>query len=135
MNISRGKRRAPIVPINSMSDIAFLLLIFIMLISLMNYRKEIQISYPEAEYQEVTQADKNLEIWIDYSGIIYHEGQVINYADAEAIIADAVVSDPDIRIHILADKNTPYKYINDLIEVLKLLQHRVVSFVVKEARS
>ena len=135
MNISRGKRRAPIVPINSMSDIAFLLLIFIMLISLMNYRKEIQISYPEAEYQEVTQADKNLEIWIDYSGIIYHEGEVINYADAEVIIADAVVSDPDIRIHILADKNTPYKYINDLIEVLKLLQHRVVSFVVKEARS
>ena len=32
-----------------MSDIAFLLLIFIMLLSLINNRKEIKIDYPEAE--------------------------------------------------------------------------------------
>ena len=69
MNITRRKRRRSILPINSMSDIAFLLLIFIMLISLINYRREIKISYPEAEFQEVTQADKNLEIWINQLGI------------------------------------------------------------------
>ena len=133
MNITRRKRRRSILPINSMSDIAFLLLIFIMLISLINYRREIKISYPEAEFQEVTQADKNLEIWIDRLGDIYHNGIIINTIAAEAIIAEAIAGDPKIRIHILADKNTPYKNVNDVIEVLKLLQHRVVSFVVKEA--
>ena len=134
MNITKRDRRRSILPINSMSDIAFLLLIFIMLISLINYRKEIKISYPEAEFQEVTQADKNLEIWIDQLGQIYHNGIIIDTISAEAIIAEAVAKDPKIRIHILADKNTPYKYVNDVIEVLKLLQHRVVSLVVKEAK-
>ena len=134
MNITRRKRRRSILPINSMSDIAFLLLIFIMLISLINYRREIKISYPEAEFQEVTQADKNLEIWIDQLGDIYYNGVIINTTAAEAIIAEAIAVDPKIRIHILADKNTPYKNVNDVIEVLKLLQHRVVSFVVREVR-
>ncbi len=133
MKISRGKRRRPIVPINSMSDIAFLLLIFIMLISLINYRKEIKISYPEAEYQEVTQADKNLELWINREGDIYYNGELINSSIAEGIIAEAIADDPKVRIHILADKNTPYKNVDEVIEFLKLLQHRVVSFIVKEA--
>lgn len=134
MKIGRGKRRRPIVPINSMSDIAFLLLIFIMLISLINYRKEIKISYPEAEYQEVTQADKNLEIWINQEGQLFYDGDMIDTNMAEGIIAGAIAEDPKIRIHILADKNTPYKNVNDVVEVLKLLQHRVVSFIVKEAK-
>lgn len=65
MKVIRKFRRKPIIPINSMSDIAFLLLIFIMLISLINYRREIKINYAEAEFQEVTQSENNLEIWIN----------------------------------------------------------------------
>lgn len=132
MNIKRKNRRAPIVPINSMSDIAFLLLIFIMLISLINYRKEIKIDYPEAAFQEVTQEDKNFEIWITKNGSVFCDSRPVNHIELEQLIVDAVIDDPGVRIHIIADKNTPYKHVNSVIEILKLLQHRVVSFVVKE---
>lgn len=115
-----------------MSDIAFLLLIFIMLISLINYRQEIKIEYPEAEFQEVTQADKNLEIWINSAGGIFFNGKAVTISSLEGIIADAVTEDPSVRIHVLADRNTPYRHVNKVIELLKLLQHRVVSLVVKE---
>lgn len=133
MKIKRRKRRAPIVPINSMSDIAFLLLIFIMLISLINYRKEVKIEYPEAEFQEVTQADKNVEIWVDRWGNYYYNGHLSELSLVEGSIAQEIAKNPSIRIHILADKNTPYKNVNDVVEILKLLQHRAVSFVVKGA--
>ena len=132
MNIRRRNRRGPIVSINAMSDIAFLLLIFIMLISLINYRQEIKIDYPEAEFQEVTQADKNLEIWINSAGGIFFNGKPVSLASLEGIIADAVTEDPSVRIHILADRNTPYKHVDKVIELMKLLQHRVVSLVVKD---
>ncbi len=132
MNIKRSRRRKPLVPINSMSDIAFLLLIFIMLISLINYRREIKIDYPEGEYQEVTQADKNLEIWVDRAGAVFYDGTRVTLSYLEAIIADAVAEDPSVRIHILADKNTAFKNVNGLLEILKLLQHRAVSLVVKD---
>ncbi|MBN2616985.1 MAG: biopolymer transporter ExbD [Spirochaetales bacterium] len=133
MKIKRKKRRAPIVPINSMSDIAFLLLIFIMLISLINYRKEVKIEYPEAEFQEITQADKNIEIWVDRWGNYFYNGHQSSISSVEGLIAQSVAENPSVRIHIIADKNTPYKNVNEVVEILKLLQHRAVSFVVKGA--
>ena len=134
MIINKRKRRDFIIPINSMSDIAFLLLIFIMLISLINYRREIKIDYPESDFVEVTQYDKNLEIWIDENGVTYYKGMVIDLKTLEGIIADTIAEKPDTRIHILADKNTKYKNVNNVINVLKFLQHRVVSLVVKESK-
>lgn len=132
MKLRKRARRKPIIPIDSMSDIAFLLLIFIMLLSLINYRQEIKIDYPEAEFQEVTQVDENFEIWVDRGGTIFYDGQVIDMQSLEGLIVDAVTADPATRIHIIADKNTKYESVNEVVEILKLLQHRVVSFVVKE---
>jgi biopolymer transport protein ExbD len=132
MKVARSRRRGPIVSVNAMSDIAFLLLIFIMLISLINYREEIPISYPEAENPEVTEADKNIEIWVTEDGSLYYDGDRVPLGQVEGIIADAVAEDPSARIHILADRDTPYRHVNGVVEVLQLLQHRVVSFVVGE---
>jgi biopolymer transport protein ExbD len=132
VKIQRTERRKPIIPINSMSDIAFLLLIFIMLISLINYRKEVKIAYPEAEHYEVTQAEKNLEIWITKDGNIIIDGMLHTPAMLEDTIAAHIIENPSVRIHVLADRDTPYMHVNQVIEILKLLQHRVVSMVVKE---
>lgn len=131
INIKRNTH-PPTIPVSAMSDIGFLLLIFIMLLALINDRKEVKIEYPEAETVEKTQAEDNLEIWIEVDGTITVEGRVQTQGSLEQIIAAAVVQNPAVRIHILADRNTPYHHIDDVVEVLQLLQHRVVSFVVRE---
>ncbi|WP_461248293.1 ExbD/TolR family protein, partial [Treponema sp. R6D11] len=64
MKIKR-KRKSFTIPLNSMSDVAFLLLIFIMLVALINYRKEVKIEYPEAKTALRTTSEKNLEVWVD----------------------------------------------------------------------
>jgi biopolymer transport protein ExbD len=125
-------RRRPTVSVNAMSDIAFLLLIFIMLISLINYRQEEPIEYPEAQFTEVTQADANLEIWVRRDGTIVIDGRSITPADAEGIIADAIADDPSVRIHLLADLNTAYRNVAAVIGVLQTLQHRALSLVVND---
>jgi biopolymer transport protein ExbD len=125
-------RRRPTVSVNAMSDIAFLLLIFIMLISLINYREEEAIDYPEAQNIEVTQADANLEIWVLRDGSIVIDGRSVTPAAAEGIIADAIAEDPSVRIHLLADRDTAYRNVAAVIEVLQTLQHRVLSLVVSD---
>jgi biopolymer transport protein ExbD len=118
---------------NSMSDVAFLLLIFIMLVSLMNYRKEVTIDYPEAEIAKRTSAEKNLEIWVDKAGMVYLDGFPSNRNAIEIAVTDMYRSAPDTRIHIIADRNTPFAEVNEVLQLLQLLQYRVVSFVVKDA--
>lgn len=132
MKIKRPKVKSPGIPISSMSDISFLLLIFIMLLSLINYRKEIKIDYPEARAIEVTQDKNNFEIWIDKDGIIYYKGEQISQDALENLLLDAIAQKPTTRVHILADRNTPYKNVNGVMKILQLVQHRVVSLVVKD---
>ena len=114
-----------------MSDVAFLLLIFIMLVSLINYRKVVKIQYPEAETAKKVSAEKNLEIWVDSSGDFYQDGNLSSLAQIERGIVEAYRAAPDTRIHIIADRNTHFKNIHEVLDILQLLQYRVVSFVVK----
>ena len=115
---------------SSMSDIAFLLLIFIMLVSLINYRVEVKIDYPEAETANRTSAEKNLEIWIDREGGLYLDGLPSKLQAIENVLGETYRNAPGTRIHIIADKNTPYYQIDGVMEILQLLEYRVVSFVV-----
>jgi biopolymer transport protein ExbD len=117
-----------------MSDVAFLLLIFIMLVALINYRKEVKIEYPEAKRALRTSAEKNLEIWIDRDGGAYLDGIPAEKKDVEERIAALYRSAPDTRVHIIADRNTPYEKIGSILEILQILQYRVVSFVVKDEK-
>ena len=134
MKLRREKNKQFYIPLNSMSDVAFLLLIFIMLVALINYRKEVKIEYPEANTALRTTAEKNLEVWIDKEGEIYLDGNDASLLELEQVIAELYLNAPDTRVHIIADRNTPYEKINAALEVLQILQYRVVSFVVKNAQ-
>jgi biopolymer transport protein ExbD len=114
-----------------MSDVAFLLLIFIMLVSLINYRREVKIAYPEAERARRTSAEKNLEIWVDREGRIYLDGVPAEPGAVENTVNEIYRSAPDTRIHIISDRDTPFEMVNRVLSILQLLQYRVVSLVAK----
>jgi biopolymer transport protein ExbD len=131
MKLKRKKGGLFLITTFSTSDIAFLLLIFIMVIALTNYRKEVKIDYPEARTVLNTGAEKNMEVWVDREGRIYIAGDPANLQMLERAIIDFYVTAPDTRIHIIADRYTPYEKINAVLELLQILQYRTVSFVVK----
>jgi biopolymer transport protein ExbD len=133
MKLRRGRSKQFFIPLNSMSDVAFLLLIFIMLVALINYRKEVKIEYPEAKAAMQTNAEKNLEIWIDRDGGVYLDGERSDLRGVENEVVELYRGAPNTRVHIIADRNTPYERINGVLEILQILQYRVVSFVVKDA--
>jgi biopolymer transport protein ExbD len=117
-----------------MSDVAFLLLIFIMLVSLINYRKEVKVDYPEArpENAKKTSAEKNLEVWVDLSGALYLDGTPCDLGAIENAITGLYLDAPDTRVHIIADRDAPFEKVNAVLALLQLLQYRVVSLVVKD---
>jgi len=130
MKLNR-RRKVFFIPLFPMSDVAFLLLIFIMLVSLINYRREVKIEYPEAETAKRVSVENNLEIWVDSSGELYLNGNESSLTLVESGIVEAYRTAPDTRVHIIADRNTPFENIHKVLEILQLLEYRVVSFVVK----
>ncbi|MDR3324834.1 MAG: biopolymer transporter ExbD [Spirochaetaceae bacterium] len=132
MNIKR-ERKAFTVPLNSMSDVAFLLLIFIMLVSLINYRKEVHIDYPVGDASAKTSAEQNLELWIDKTGNAYLDGDSATFGEVEAAVESLSRDAPDTRIHFIVDRDTPFMFVNSGLDILKRFQYRSVSLVVKDA--
>lgn len=129
----KRKKGMMVIPTNAMSDVAFLLLIFIMLVSLINYRKEVKIDYPEAyEVIQNVSEKKNLEIWINYSGETFINGNIAMISDIRDTIDELYRNAPDTRVHIIADKNTSFENVNKVLQILQFLEYRVVSFVVKD---
>jgi len=120
------------VPVSSLSDIAFLLLIFIMLIALINFRKEVRILFPVAENSKKVSTEKNLEVWIDGEGYLYLNGDPAALTDIRSGIIEAYEKSAETRVHIIADRTVPFMYVQQVLETLQLLQYRTVSFVVKD---
>ena len=126
-----AKKRQFIIPINTMSDIAFQLLIFIMLVALINYRREVNIRYALAETPKKVNVEKNLEVWIDREGYLYLNGINCGIDTIEAGIIQACSQRPDTRVHIIADRDTQFAHVQAVLRILQILQHREVSLVVK----
>jgi len=131
VKLSRKEKKPFLIPMNSMSDIAFLLLIFIMLVAMINYRREIEIAFPQARAALATDAERNLEVWVDRGGALHLDGFPASIAALEERIIDLYIEAPDTRVHIIADRYTPYIYISAVLEILQLLQYGAVSFVVQ----
>jgi len=127
----RNAEKRVSVPISATSDIAFLLLIFIMVVALLNFRLEVAIDHAEADTVFNMTAENNLEIWIDRAGAVYLDGHPACLLAVQDTVSDLHLSAPGTRIHIIADRNTPYMNVNAVLEILQLLQYRTVSFVVR----
>jgi len=127
----RKTRKNLFVPLFSTSDIAFLLLIFIMLVSIINYHKTVNIQYAGAETAKKVNVEKNLEIWVDRAGNFYLGGDPCNLELVEQGIIEAYQKNPNTRVHIIADRNTPFENVHKVLDKLQKLQYRLVSFVVK----
>ncbi|MCL2479921.1 MAG: biopolymer transporter ExbD [Treponema sp.] len=130
MKIKKLRKRY-FVPLFSTADIAFLLLIFIMLVSIINYRKEVDINYAQADTAQKTSQQHNLEIWIDRDGNMYLDGESSTIETVEAGIISAYNEAPDTRVHVIADRDTEFAQVHKVLEILQVLEYRTVSLVVK----
>jgi biopolymer transport protein ExbD len=75
--------------------------------------------------------EKNLELWVDREGRIYLDGVPSELGTVENAVNRIYREAPDTRIHIIADRDTPFERVNRVLSLLQLLQYRVVSLVVK----
>ena len=126
----KRRRRYPFVPLYSMSDLAFLLLIFIMLVSLINSGAAADIQHALAQSAEPVHAERNLEIWIDRYGGLYFEGMPSTLTAIEQGIAENAAA-PIPRLHIVADRDTPFQTVHTVLEIVQNFEHPLVSFVVR----
>jgi len=108
--LRKKKRRKVPVPIASMGDIAFLLIIFFMLCSEVSKDKnDLRVTLPESTHVEKPEIPIVARVSIDEDGVIYFEGkQVESHKDVEwgvrAMLANTL-SDDQRHVQFKCDVN------------------------------
>lgn len=124
MRRSRNKKRKAIpVPIASMGDIAFLLIIFFLVCSEVSKdRSDLEVTLPFSEYVEKTKAQVVARVAVDKDGAIYFDGTTVDDAkDVEwgvrALLTNTV-SDDQRHVQFKCDSALPKEMFEPVLKAI-----------------
>ena len=120
---NRKKRKAVPVPVASMGDIAFLLIIFFLVCSEVSKDKtNLEATMPLSEYVEKNEARTAARVAIDETGQIFFEGEAVGSAkDVEwgirAKLANTVADDQR-HVQFKCDANLPKETFEPVLKAI-----------------
>ena len=119
---NQKRNRTVPVPIASMGDIAFLLIIFFMVCSEISKEKKLQITPPVSEHVEKNKYSPVARVALDEAGIIYFDGRPVDSAkDVEwgvrALLTNTV-SEDQRRVQFTCDAALPKETFEPVLKAI-----------------
>jgi biopolymer transport protein ExbD len=112
----------------TMSDIAFLLLVFFITTTIFSVDEGIPLVLPAGHSSATTVKQKNiLEIKAYSDGSVVAEGSSIGIAGVRALVEQRLASNDELVVVVVTHPNAEYGLMVDLLDEIKLAQCRRIS--------
>ena len=122
------------IPTGSMADIAFLLLVFFMVTTVLKLEEGLPIALPKAEAAQDIPRENVIHVWVDRTGKISINDMIVTIPSVEGIIAQRIRVNPGIIVAFNTDESAPYGVMSDIMEQLKRASAVRVSFASKKEK-
>jgi len=130
------KRRKNIFQDSSASsDIAFLLIIYFIVIAGFNVNKGFLMNLPAKDSSRLILRDDLLRFEMDTAGNVVYEGEVIQIPRAKSIIQTAQRENPEIAVIITIDGQAHWQNVVDFVELAQDMKIESFSFAMKKEDS
>jgi len=127
------KRRKNIFQDSSASsDIAFLLIIYFIVIAGFNVNKGFLMNLPAKDSSRLILRDDLLRFEMDTAGNVVYEGEVIQIPRAKSIIQTAQRDNPEIAVIITIDGQAHWQNVVDFVELAQDMKIESFSFAMKK---
>ena len=117
MAIRRRKKPSLVLPLSSMGDIAFLLIIFFMLASNFMKTGNVELEKPLSPALEQQEAPK-CSVLMDNQGVIWYEGMQSSKEEITSALKEQTAKDRNFIVHVSIDKELVKKDFMPLIEAI-----------------
>ncbi|MCB1179751.1 MAG: biopolymer transporter ExbD [Leptospiraceae bacterium] len=116
----RKKKGMPSIPISSTADIAFLLLIFFMVTSVLDSDPDVPIALPDVPGgEQLNKKISNVYLSNDPSKSVYYNTIKMTLPEAIAKIRAKLSTTPDLKVLIHADKDLSYNEVDNAFEMMR----------------
>jgi biopolymer transport protein ExbD len=131
MTIKRQKKRV-FGDSGASSDIAFLLIIYFIVIAGFNINKGFLLTLPAKDSQRLIQKDELLRFSLDSRGVLMFQGGACDYPAAEREIRSKLALYPNAALLLTVDPLTPWQALVSFVELAQDLEVDSFSFVMDE---
>ena len=132
MRIKIKKSTGRVIPLSSMADIAFLLLIFFIVTMSIQEKKLEKISFPEIHSEEKIDSRNDFVLLFGKQGIVRYQGGKITPNSLKKIVKKRKSEKRQTdKVRFSGDKNCPYHTVAQYIDVLKTAGVKTVIFTAK----
>jgi biopolymer transport protein ExbD len=132
MNILRRKK-AGAGESAAFSDLAFLLIIYFIVIAGFNINKGFLLDLPAKDSSRLILKDELLRFRLDGEGRLFSDGLVTEFSEAEKTIQAAVASYPNLALVLEVDPLSPWQSVVSFVELSRNLEVETFSFKMQEA--
>ncbi len=127
--VPHKKARIEIIPL---IDIMFFLLASFMMVSLSQvHMKGIKVNLPTGSSGETQTKREYISVSVDKDGHYYFDKNEMNDTDLQAKLVQVHQSDPDAKVFVRGDRDTPHLNITHLLDMLRSAGYYKISFEVK----
>ena len=117
MAIRRRKKPSLVLPLSSMGDIAFLLIIFFMLASNFMQTANVEMEEPHSADLDRQEAPKQ-SVTMDSEGNIWCQGQQVSAHEVTDILKSMAEQNEDLLVHIAIHNSLTHKQFDPLIRAI-----------------
>jgi len=131
MNIPRRKKTG-FLESSAASDLAFLLIIYFLVIAGFNVNKGFIITLPAKDSTRLILKDDLLRFEMDSKGDVFHNDEALSIPKAKSLIQKAQIENPNIAVIITIDSKAHWQNVVSFVELAQDLQIDSFSFSMKK---
>jgi biopolymer transport protein ExbD len=133
MLLSKRKKISTEIPMASLPDIVFLLLIFFLVTTTIDAEKGLDLVLPPAQSEELEMSKKNIaNLLINAAGNVAIDNEIVEIRDITRIIKERIQENPLLVVSVKTDKLTQYDVYLDVIDKLKKAEAKRISLAEPE---
>jgi biopolymer transport protein ExbD len=131
MTVKRRNRTA-VSESSAASDVAFLLIIYFLVIAGFNINQGFLMNLPAKDSTRLILRDELMRFEMDSSGAIFYNGEKLEFSQTEREIGMAIAAHPNLAVVLSIDGKAPWQQVVYFVELAQKLKVDSFSFNIKQ---
>lgn len=128
----RPRKKNGAVENSALSDLAFLLIIYFIVIAGFNINKGFLMNLPIKDSMRLIPKDDLLRFELNDAGTLFINEEEIDLEKAETLIKNSILYQPNLAVLLLVNPETHWQDVVDFVELAQKLEVESFSFKMKE---
>ena len=125
---TRKKKRIDIAESGALSDLAFLLIIFFIVIAVFNVNNGFLLGLPQKKSTKIVNTEDILKIYLQADGLILIDEEAVSLVKMEESITGNLEDHPNMTILLKIDPEVTYQKVVSIVEIVRKLEVENFSF-------